>query len=85
MKMELSDKVRLAEQVSRQIASRQCTVLSAKLGFATPMLEVDKPPLGLRDKAFEIKEIIGGQVNMAYVANVDGCRVIWRTISLNKQ
>lgn len=85
MKMELSEKVRLAEQVSRQMANRKCTVLSAKLGFASPMLEVDKAPLGLRDKAFEIKEIIGGQVNMAYVANVDGCRIVWRTLSLNKQ
>lgn len=54
-------------------------------GVCHPDALVDKTPLNLRDKAFEIKEIIGGQVNMAYVANVDGCRVIWRTISLNKQ
>lgn len=79
MKMELSEKVRLAEQVSHQMANLQCTVLSATLGFASPMLEVDKAPLGLRDKAFEIKEVIDGQINTAYVANISGCRIVWRS------
>lgn len=85
MRMEMSEKISLVERVSRQMTRSQCVVLSAKLGHSSPLLEVDKPPFCLRDKAIEIKEIVGGQVNSAYVANVDGCRVVWRTISLNRQ
>lgn len=80
----MSERILQANRVCDLLRGKGCTVRRQVLGFATPMIEIDRPPLAMKAKAVEIKEIVGSSVRITWAANLNGCRIIWRSLTLRK-
>ncbi len=80
----LSERVQISTRACHWLHAQGCQEKSIKLGFSSPMIEVDKPPRALQDRAVEIKEIVGNQVRITWAANREGCLIIWRSLTLRK-
>ncbi len=80
----LSERVQISTQASHWLRAQGCREVSVRLGFSSPMIEVDKPPRALQAQAVEIKEIVGDQVRITWAANREGCLIVWRSLTLRK-
>lgn len=83
-KRPMSERILVANRVCELLRGKGCEVRRQVLGFATPMIEIDRPPLALKAGAVEIKEIVGSSVRTTWAANLNGCRIIWRSLILRK-
>ncbi len=80
----LSERVLISTQARKWLNAQGCREVSIRLGFSSPMIEVDRPPRHLKETAVEIKEIVGDQVRITWAANREGCLIIWRSLTLRK-
>jgi hypothetical protein len=87
MTQAITSKEAIAKHVCERLYREGCRLASVSLDFATPMIVVDTPSAALISKRYdatEIKEVFGNQMRKAWVANMNGCRVVWRSQPLRK-
>ncbi|MGA5655235.1 hypothetical protein [Rahnella contaminans] len=75
---KIAEHVNMAQSAKNWLTDRGCRVMQVSFFSRRPLIEITSPSVSLVTQASRISESFNGGTRSVWVANVEGCRVIWR-------
>lgn len=87
MQQAVINKEAAAKKVCKELYQSGCRLKSIAMDYEHPLITVESPSVALMamcHTALESKEFVGNHMRKVWIANMNGCRVVWRSQTLRK-